>query len=71
MGDMKKYVIKMWDMVLKWLGTTGLGYVNKFYIWLPREVGDISDGVCLHFDKWLTWVSLLIFEILFNYIDLI
>ena len=24
MGDMKKYAIKMWDMVLKWLGTTDL-----------------------------------------------
>ena len=24
MGDMKKYVIKMWGMILKWLGTTAL-----------------------------------------------
>ena len=26
MGDMKKYVIKMWGMILKWLGTTAIEY---------------------------------------------
>ena len=28
---MKKYMIKMWGMILKWLGTTDLDYIAEVY----------------------------------------